>query len=117
MKTPFAPLCQKKAQNRATIIGIQGNCQMENRSLKLQEYWKNGVIGKWVGERALVSCGMLIVLPCAVIARSGSDEAICLDNIRKTRLLHFVRNDPVTFNNLMMARDGENNYVLLVKYG
>jgi hypothetical protein len=47
-KTPFAPLCQK-TQNRATIIGIQGNCQMENRSLKLQEYWKNGVIGKWVG--------------------------------------------------------------------
>ncbi len=28
----------KKTQNRATIIGIQGNCQMENRSVKLLKY-------------------------------------------------------------------------------
>jgi hypothetical protein len=40
----------KKTKNRATIIGIHGNCQMENRSLKLQEYWILGVMGKWVGE-------------------------------------------------------------------
>jgi hypothetical protein len=59
---------------------------MENRSVKLQEYWKIGVMEKWVGERALVSCGMLIILLCPVIAGSGSDDAICTENIRKNEI-------------------------------
>jgi hypothetical protein len=48
-KRYLAPLYQK-AKNRATTTGIQGNCQMENRSVKLQEYWNVGVMGKWVGR-------------------------------------------------------------------
>jgi hypothetical protein len=76
----------KKTQNRATIIGIQGNCQMENRSVKLKEYWKIGVMGKRIGGRAPESFGMLFILLCPVIARSGSDEAICLVDIRKNEI-------------------------------
>jgi hypothetical protein len=48
-------LSVKKTQNRATIIGIQGNCQMENRSVKSLKYWNIGVMGKWVGETAPVT--------------------------------------------------------------
>jgi len=50
-------LSVKKTQNRATIIGIQGNCQMENRNVKLQDNWNIGVMGKRVGEAVPVIRG------------------------------------------------------------
>jgi len=83
-----------KTQNRAIVIEKPGICQMENRNVKLKEYWKIGVMEKWVGETASASCTMLIILLCPVIARSCSDEAICLDDIRKNEIASFVRNDP-----------------------
>ena len=57
MESADLRLSVKKTQNRATIIGIQGNCQMENRSVKSKEYWNIGVMGKWVGETAASATG------------------------------------------------------------
>jgi len=74
-------LSVKKTQNRATIIGIQGNCQMENRNVKSMKYWNIGVMGEWGGEGAFAGHGMLIILLSPVIARSVSDEATCSDSI------------------------------------
>jgi len=79
---------------------------MENRNVKLKEYWKIGVMEKWVGETASASCAMLIILLCPVIARICSDEATALMILEKTRLLHsFAMTRRPIFNNLPMVPD------------
>jgi hypothetical protein len=62
---------------------------------------------KWVGGRALVFCGMLIGLLYPVIARSGSDEAICSNGIGDKRdcFTSFAMTRRLIFNNLLMASD------------
>jgi hypothetical protein len=76
-KTLLAPLCQS-TQNRATIIGIQGNCQMEKRGMKLQEYWNIGVMGKWAGESTSVTGGQCGGKGSGMHRKADSRYALCV---------------------------------------